>query len=288
MRMPVDVSFRRQAEQCYSDGYTFHGDLDLKLDEYEIHVGAIVQKHIALGSTADSACCFLKGLCTTDLYLSAACTKVSERAWNRFTVIYKQPILDFARSTCHNRDSASEVADAVLANMFLPDNSGRRRIASYDGRSPLHSWLRVTVFNCATRERERKCNTLENIDCLDHLPDASALVVLERRLRASKYGPIILEAFAFAGGSLTTLERSILLLRYEEELQVTQIARVLQVNPSSITRRIESIQRKLRDGVISTLDRKGLAKPAIRECTAEILENSVYSVLGFVRKASEV
>lgn len=255
MIMPVDVDFRRQAEQCYSDGFTFHGDLDLQLEEYQIHLVAIVQKHCGSGSAAGATYCFVKGLCTTDLYLSAACAKVSERAWSRF---------------------------------FLPDHSGRSRIASYDGRCPLQSWLRVTVVNCAARERERKCNNFESIDCLNHVADAAALTRLELEHRAGRYGPMILEAFALAAGSLTPFERCILLMRYEDELQIGEVAQGLQVNPSSITRRIERIQRKLRDGVRATLGRKGLAESAIEECTEEILENTVYAVLGFVRKASEV
>ena len=52
---------------------------------------------------ARSACCFLEVLFTTDLYLSTACSVVSERAWDRFAVIYRPVIAGFALSACRSK-----------------------------------------------------------------------------------------------------------------------------------------------------------------------------------------
>ena len=285
MMTPPDVQFQRQAQECYSEGYAVHGDLDLEFEEYRLRLAFVVHKHLESGVAEDGACAFLKTLCTTHLYLSTACAKPSEPAWDRFAASYTRLILLFARSFCHNEDSAAEVADGVLANMFIPDDSGRSRIASYAGRGPLSGWLRVTVINYASKECERKCNNLESLDSLEQMADETGLSRFESSLRSRKYGTAIREALAFAVRSLSSIERAILLLRYEEELQVAQIARAMQVNPSSITRRIQGIQRRFREQFIASLSERGFAEATIEECTQEVLENSAYSILALTGRA---
>jgi RNA polymerase sigma factor (sigma-70 family) len=286
MIMPPDVQFQLQAEQCYTAGQAFHGDLGLALSDYRIHVSSIVGKHVQSGTAGPGACCFLTSLCTTDLYLSAACTQSSERAWNRFTATYGSVIIGFARLACRHRDLAEEVAAGVLANMFFPDKSGRSRIASFDGRCPLTAWLRVTVNNQAAKERERKCNNLESAESLERMEDEAGILRLERSLRARTYGPLVSEALSRGVQSLTASERELILFRYDQELQVSQIAQVLNVSSACVTRRIQAIQRKLRDRVIATLSRKGLIPAAVEECTSEILENDAYSILALVKTAA--
>ena len=95
----------------------FHVDLGLKFRDYRLHITSIVNKYSTLETAAESACCFLKTLCTTDLYLSAACSEISERAWDRFTSTYRPVIVGYARMACRNHDLATDVADGVLANI---------------------------------------------------------------------------------------------------------------------------------------------------------------------------
>jgi RNA polymerase sigma factor (sigma-70 family) len=286
MIMTSDVHFQHQAERCYSAGYAFHGDLGLSYVDYRTHITSIVGKYWQLETAVTGACCFLKSLCTTDLYLSAACSQSSERGWERFTVTYNPVIVGFARLACRNRDLAIEVAAAVLANMFLPDKSGRSRIASFDGRCPLTAWLRVTVNNQAAKERERKCNNFESAECLSEIEDGDGVLRLERSLRTSMYGPSIEESLRLAVRSLTATERKMLLLRYEEGLQVSQIGQALNVSSACVTRRIQAIQRNLRDRVVASLSRKGLVAAAVEECTSEILDNVAYSILALVKTAA--
>jgi RNA polymerase sigma factor (sigma-70 family) len=285
MMMPCDAPFQLQAEQCYSDGYAFHGDLGLKFGDYRIHITSIVDKFLKLENSAERVCCFLKTLYTTDLYLSAACAIGSEGAWDRFVALYDPVIVGFARLACRNQDLATAVAAGVLANMFLPGRSGRSRIASFDGRCPLRAWLRVTVNNYAAKERERKCNNLESAESLRQMEDTACILRLERSLRARTYGPAVTEALKLAVQSLSDSEREVLLLRYDEELRVSEIARRMDVSSICITHRIHTIQRKLRDRVFATLRRKGFVQAAVEECTREIRENVVYSILALVRAA---
>ena len=208
---------------------------------------------------------------------------VSERAWDRFAVIYRPVIAGFARSACHRQDLAAELAADVLTHIFLPDRSGRIRIGSFDGKSPLSAWLRVIVNNNAVNERERKCNNFQSVEGLQQMEDSGGILFVEQALRANTYGSAITEALRLAVESLTAAERRLLLLRYDEELRVSEIAREMAVSSVRTRRRIQAIHRKLRDQVAAALCRKGFAQAAVEECRSEILENVEYSILALVR-----
>ncbi len=77
-----------------------------------------------------------------------------------------------------------------------------------------------------------------------------------------------------------------LLWRYQDGLQLGQIARLLGIHQSNVTRQLERMQGKLRDDVIATLASKhGLSRSAIQECLEDIVENPRHqvSILEFVK-----
>ena len=65
-------------------------------------------------------------------------------------------------------NAARDFADGLAGELFLPDATGRSRIASYEGVSPLTVWLAAVVRHWAASERRRKVNHLER---LNQIPD---------------------------------------------------------------------------------------------------------------------
>jgi RNA polymerase sigma factor (sigma-70 family) len=175
-----------------------------------------------------------------------------------------------------------------MADLFLPDRSGCSRIASYDGRSSLGTWLRVVVCNRVINA-QRCTASAKSTDLQPELPDGSALTRIEATVRARRYGPAIKDSMASACGTLTPRERLMLLWRYEDGLQLGQIAQLLGIHQSNVTRQLERVQGKLRDEVASILSAKhGLSRSAIQECLEDIVENPRHqvSILEFVKTAS--
>jgi DNA-binding CsgD family transcriptional regulator len=104
------------------------------------------------------------------------------------------------------------------------------------------------------------------------MADDTVVRRIESELRAARYGPIIKAAFTTAGLQLSEPQRLILVLRHEEDLQGVEIARLLHVHPSTITRHLQGIYEKLRGQILATLEAQHhLNAPAIEECLAEIL-----------------
>ena len=271
--------------QAYSDGFAYHGELGLDADDFAAHLIAIVEKHLGLGKPRADVASLICSLHTCDLYLAAACAQHSAAAWSQFLRLYQNYLNNIALSVSPTGDAAEELADCVLADLFLPDRSGRSRISSYHGRSSLATWLRVVVCHRATNERESKYNSLERIEAIPEVVETAAVRNIEAVLRANRYEDMIRDALKGGCECLSDRERLLLLLRYDQELQVSQIARLLGVCPSTVTRQIERVQEKLRENVISTLTtRYRLLQPAIQECLADLLSNPSHSILTIIKE----
>src|SRR5712671_4063645 len=144
-----DVSLRDLANAAYQAGYSVHGDLNLGIDDFGERLFYVMRRCPRTGDdTGDELSAraqLLKQLHTTDLYLSTACALRRDKAWFRFDTIYRKYMNDLVTFICSTHSIASEIRDTTSVHLFLPDRTGQCRIASYDGRSSLATWLRVII-----------------------------------------------------------------------------------------------------------------------------------------------
>ncbi|HEX5734769.1 MAG TPA: sigma-70 family RNA polymerase sigma factor [Blastocatellia bacterium] len=280
MSTSAEIDLKSCIEQAYAAAHSCHGDLDYALEAFTDRLVSIADKNLGEASRQAATLRFLASLHTTDLYLAGACALSTERAWMRFVTNYQAYIQRLADFFFETDGSSKDLAGSILSDMFLPDSSGHSRIASYDGRSSLATWLRTIVKRRAINERERKWSGVERLDSQPELADSTAVHRVEASLRSGRYDSMVRDCFKCACDKLTERERLMLLWRYEEQLQVSQIARIFAVNPSTVTRQLEQVYRKLREEVVLMLASKHkLSAPAIKECLADILESPGSSLL---------
>lgn len=273
--------------QAYSDAFAIHGDIGLPLAAFESRLQTVIEKRLGSNPSTAVTLAFLRALHRSDLYLAAGCSQPSDRAWRRFGATYQKYISDIARSVTSTPDAGRELAADVLSNLFLHDLSGKSRIASFDGQQSLATWLLAIISHRATNEALRKWNTFERIDRLYDLTDGASLKRVEADLRANRYRATIGDCFKLASESLTAHERLVLLLRFDEGLGITEIARQLDLHASGVTRQLQHSCQKLRKRIISLLANKHRLGPAaIRECMADILENPEHSIIVLIREAA--
>jgi RNA polymerase sigma factor (sigma-70 family) len=265
---------------AYSEAQIFHGYVELTYDGFCSRVISIIDKHVGEALTQTSLENFFDRFFLKDVYLSEACAQGSEAAWKRFFRLYKRFINDLCFYCCASPDRAEELADKVLADLFFADRTGRSRIASYDGRVPLSSWLDVVVRHKALDAAALKINQAEPLELLDEVVDQRFAVQIYADLRASAYGKAIRDSLQAAAKGLNDREQLLLLLKYEKQLRSNEIAVMLGVSAATITRQLQAINIKLRDLVLQTLaSEHHLNQAAISECLEEILENPIYSIL---------
>ena len=160
------------------------------------------------------------------------------------------------RCLARNPLQASEVGEALLVDLFLPDRSGHSRIASYDGRSSLATWLHVIVTHRVANERVRKWNTVERPGDVPDVADRSGVGELEadmrgaavraRDRRVTESGLPAAERRASARCSCGDINAGSCSKRWRGRLSV---------HTSTVCRQLERLQDRIRKDVIATLSR---------------------------------
>lgn len=267
-------------EKAYYEALILHGDVQVDYLIYTARLDAVINQQLASEVSLSEALACFERLHTGDLYLAMACAQASETAWRRFVSLYQQPAREAARRIMPSRLLADELADSAMGHVFLPDATGRCRIASFDGRSSLGFWLAVVVKRLALKERQRSRNRLEQLS--DHLEivDNQSVTRMEARIRRKRYRRLIHQSLPQLSGRLSARELLIVRLHYLEGLKASEIARLLGVHRSSVTRQLERTHSKLKSEIIARLRAQNQLTPAaVEECVAEMVADPEYATL---------
>jgi hypothetical protein len=180
---------------------------------------------------------FARALHGRDLYLGTACAQESvcfsrsntQRpttdfclAWKILERECKAFIYGLTRFFSRQQFLARDFANNMLADLFFPDRSRSSRIASYDGRSSLCTWLRV-VFSNRVINAKRSRTSSQTREVEGNIPDRPALLNIDRMMCAGRYSLRLADSVAADCRKLVPEDRLLLLWRYEDGLLDTQI-----------------------------------------------------------------
>lgn len=244
-----------------------HGDLGVTVEVFEDHLRRIAHRYLGPRLSEQSLFDFVKSLHTNDLLLSIACAMGMDKAWQRFGTLYRKYLSDLCRHLLGRSQDREELGETIWIDLFLLDRSGQSRIASYDGRSSLATWLRVVVSNRVINERQRRSATAGNLEAIPEPADPRAHRDVEGQVAQDRYRSMILSVFRRSLCVLTEREILMVLMRYDQGLQLGQIARMFSVHQSTITRQLERIVERLRTDVRALLETEfGLNSEQVDEC----------------------
>ena len=197
---------------------------------------------------------------TVESLLAAADDAARDKAWAEFLKRYSGLILHVARSTRGDHDSVMDRYLFVL-DALRKDECRRLRAYSEGGRGAFTTWLvAVTRRLCIDEHRRRfgrssgEGPTMEQVDrrTLDALSgdEGAPLESLESALAGPDSVLRITErnaALRFALLRLEVSDRLLLRLRYEDNLKVNEIARLLgEQSQFKVYRRLDQILARLR------------------------------------------
>ncbi len=270
---------------AYAAGRTEYGELGFSEEVHGAHVYSICARHVRPAAPLLEWLRFVDALHGPDLYLAFGCSAGSAAAWSAFARQFRDYLVRLAERNTSGEEAAQDLAEAVILGIFLPDRRGRSRIASYDGRSSLATWLRALVCHRAINERRRNDRVKSVADLLHATPgDADERVYLE--LLRRRYAAPFCEALRQACSGLSCEDRTLLILRYDGALRIHEIAHRLALHPSNVSRRIARVCRNLRSLVEATLERQFHLSPmAVEECLRELAENPPESILALLKRA---
>jgi RNA polymerase sigma-70 factor (ECF subfamily) len=179
-------------------------------------------------------------LALDDLYLAMACADGDENAWRELEARHFPFIRDFARRLLPG--GWEDVAAQVIADLWQ-----RRKIAQYEGRSSLRTWLGAVVMRTVLNARGGRLGRAVRL----RRSEGSSGAVPDRRSddRASDDGRTLARLIARALERLEAEDRLVLLLYYEQGLTLEQMEPTLRVSKATLSRRLKRVRERLFDDV---------------------------------------
>lgn len=236
--------------------------IGLTRESFAVILCEIGTKHGVASET--EARTFILSLRVDELALARACAAGENSAWEVFMTRFREKLYLSALRIAREDSAARELADTLYADLYgTTTRDGRRvsKLSSYTGRGSLEGWLR-TVLAQEYVNRYRRTKRLVSLDeeseegIQFRAPDPEPVPPTDARLaRATD------EALA----SLSGEDRMILSAYYLDGRTLAEIARMLGVHESTISRKIDKLAKSLRKQILACLSRAGMSRRQAEE-----------------------
>jgi len=207
---------------------------------------------------------FFLSLRVDELALARACAAGENSAWEIFLTRFREKMYQSALRIAREDSAARELADTLYADLYGTNTrSGERvsKLASYTGRGSLEGWLR-TVLAQEYVNRYRRTKRLVSLDeeseegVQFQAPEPDPVPPADARLTQ-----VTDEAIA----QLPAEDRTVLSAYYLDGRTLAEIARLLGVHESTISRKLDKLAKTLRKQILAGLVRRGLSRRQAEE-----------------------
>lgn len=221
-------------------------------------------KHAGATASENEVRILLTSLRVDELALARACAAGINSAWEIFLTRYREKLYQSALRIAREDSAARELADTLYADLYgMNTREGQRvsKLASYTGRGSLEGWLR-TVLAQEYVNRYRRTRRLVSLDeeseegIQFRAPDPEPAPSSDNRLAQATD-----EALSF----LSAEDRMILSAYYLDERTLAEIARMLRVHESTISRKLDKLTKALRKQILAGLGRRGMSRRQAEE-----------------------
>jgi len=234
----------------------------LNSEEFAAILEEVSRQYLPPGAPIDEVAQLHQSLRLEELALARACAKGCEAAWECFLNRYRQKLYDAAGAIAKEESAARELADSLYTELFgtrqRADGQRISKLASYTGRGSLEGWLRtVLAQNYVNRYRsQRRLVSFDDQIQTGQLYQESAEAPADARLDAAVDAALV---------ELSAEARLILASYYLDGRTLAEIARMLGVHESTISRRVEKITASLRKRIVRGLRERGMDARAAEE-----------------------
>lgn len=207
---------------------------------------------------------FFLSLRIDELALARACAAGNNTAWEIFLTRYREKLYLSALRIAREDSAARELADTLYADLYgTATRDGQRvsKLSSYTGRGSLEGWLR-TVISQEYVNRYRRTKRLVSLD------EESEEGV---QFQASDPEPTPPADARLARATDETLaclsaeDRMVLSAYYLDGRTLAEIARMLAVHESTISRKVDKLAKALRKQILADLVRRGMSRRQAEE-----------------------
>jgi RNA polymerase sigma-70 factor (ECF subfamily) len=217
------------------------------------------------GATSEGeARSFFLSLRVDELALARACAAGENAAWEIFLTRYREKLYLSALRIAREESAARELADTLYADLYgTTTRDGQRvsKLASYTGRGSLEGWLR-TVLAQEYVNRYRRTKRLVSLDeeseegVQFRAPDPEPVTTFDNRLARATDAVL---------ADLSAEDRMVLCAYYLDDRTLAEIARMLGVHESTISRKLDKLAKSLRKQIVGALTRDGMSRRQAEE-----------------------
>ena len=207
---------------------------------------------------------FYSSLHVEELALTRACIAGHELAWEIFLTRYRARLYEMAGAIARDDTLARELADSLYAELYgLETRAGQRtsKLRYYQGRGSLEGWLRtVLAQEFVNRYRARR-----PLVSLEETEEGGRQFAAPAPEPASAADPRLSLAVDESLAALPPEERFLLSAYFLDGRTLAQVAQMLGVHESTVSRRLERLVHTLRRSIIKRLVDRGMSRRQAEE-----------------------
>src|ERR1700678_1622667 len=224
----------------------------------------VAMKYLPPDATEREAGAFLRTLRIEELSLARACANGSNAAWEVFLIRYREKLYQSALRIAREDSAARDLADTLYAELYgtvTRDGERVSKLASFTGRGSLEGWLR-TVLAQEFVNRYRKTRRLVSLDEENEegsqfaAPEPEPAATIDSRLEFATDSAL---------AALSGEERMVLAAYYLDGRTLGEVARMLGVHESTISRKVDKLGKSLRKKILTFLVRHGMNRRQAEE-----------------------
>jgi len=213
---------------------------------------------------------FCASLKIEELILARACAAGNERAWETFMLRYRERLYEIGLQIAREESAARELSDSLYADLYgTIAREGKRvsKLESYTGRGSLEGWLRTVM----AQEHVNRYRRQKRMVSLDEETEEGAQFATPEPEPVIAVDPRLESATDEVLSTLPPDERFILAAYFLDGRTLAEIARMLRVHESTISRKLDKLTKSLRKQLLAGLGRRGMS----RRQAEEVLEVDV-------------
>jgi RNA polymerase sigma-70 factor (ECF subfamily) len=238
------------------------GDFGIPIEDFARILTEIASKSLPENKQYPRA--FYESLRLEELALARGCAAGNDHAWEVFMARYREKLYDIAGFIAKESAAARELADSLYTDLYgTKTRDGERisKLSSYTGRGSLEGWLR-TVMAQEYVNRYRRQRRLVSLDeerdegTQFAAPQTEAVTAADVRVEAAVDETL---------GLLPASDRFVLAAYYLDQRTLAQIAQMLSVHESTISRKLDKLAKSLRKQIFASLLARGMSRRQAEE-----------------------
>jgi RNA polymerase sigma-70 factor, ECF subfamily len=207
---------------------------------------------------------FFIGLRVEELALARACAAGHNAAWEIFLTRYREKLHQAALRITREDSAARDLADTLYADLYgtnLREGQRVSKLASYTGRGSLEGWLRTVL----AQEYVNRYRRTRRLVSLDEESEEGVQFQAPEAEPAAPAEPRLAQATDEAIAALPSEDRMVLSAYYLDGRTLAEIARLLGVHESTISRKLDKLAKTLRKQILAGMARRGMSRRQAEE-----------------------